>query len=50
MREEISAGARVTVRNNTSGKTFFAVCDLSQRERSIILAGGALNFAKSQTK
>ncbi len=50
VREEISAGARVTVRNNTSGKTFFAVCDLSQRERSIILAGGALNFAKSQTK
>jgi aconitate hydratase len=36
----------VTVREEESGRTFTAVCELTQRQRNILLAGGLLNYTK----
>ena len=36
---------RLTV-SDGSGFTFRAVCDLSQRQRGILLAGGLLNYTR----
>ncbi len=46
--EEIRSGAQVTVVAN--GKTFRADCDVSDRQRGALLAGGTLNYAKQQAK
>lgn len=37
---------KIQVYNETTGKTFFAVCDLSDRQREVLLAGGLLNYTK----
>ena len=34
------------IRDVVSGKTFAAVCDLTERQRAILLAGGLLNYTK----
>ncbi len=44
--EEIKAGGQVTVVVN--GYTFKADCEVSDRQRGALLAGGTLNFAKNQ--
>lgn len=44
IREEIAAGSQVTV--VCGDKTFFADCEVSDRQRGALLAGGALNYAK----
>jgi aconitate hydratase len=49
VRAEISDGKDVTIVNTSSGKTFAAECETSERTRRILLAGGLLNFTK-QTK
>ncbi|MBE6983038.1 MAG: aconitate hydratase [Ruminococcaceae bacterium] len=36
----------LTIRDEETGKTFVAVCDLTQRQRAILLAGGLLNYTK----
>ena len=36
---------RIAVRNERSGKVIYAECALTARQRAIVLAGGALNFA-----
>ena len=36
----------LTVRDTQTGKTFLAVCDLTDRQRAILLAGGLLNYTK----
>ena len=36
----------ITVREEESGRTFTAVCELTQRQRNILLAGGLLNYTK----
>ncbi|MBQ8586452.1 MAG: aconitate hydratase [Butyricicoccus sp.] len=46
--EEIKSGAQITVVAN--GKTFKADCDVSDRQRGALLAGGTLNYAKQQAK
>ena len=48
IREEIASGAQVTVVAN--GRTFKADCDVSDRQRGALLAGGTLNYAKQQAK
>ena len=48
LRAEISAGGQVTVQ--AGGKTFMADCDVSDRQRGALLAGGTLNYAKQQSK
>lgn len=42
--EEITNGAQVTV--TVGGRNFMADCDISERQRGQLLAGGALNYAK----
>lgn len=44
--EEIKAGGQVTVTVN--GHTFKADCEVSDRQRGALLAGGTLNYAKKQ--
>ena len=46
VREEIESGAQVTVQ--CGGRTFKADCEVSDRQRGALLAGGTLNFAKQQ--
>ena len=44
--EEIKNGSQVTV--VCGGRTFKADCDVSDRQRGALLAGGTLNYAKEQ--
>ena len=37
----------LTVKDENTGKTFAAVCDLTQRQQDILLAGGLLNYTKN---
>ena len=39
---------RVTVRNQTTGKEIPCLCELSDRAKAILLAGGLLNYTKEQ--
>jgi len=43
VREKISAGDTLTIRNKTKGTSYNVGCNLSARQKNIILAGGALN-------
>ena len=49
VKKEIAAGGDVTVVNQTTGATFKADCDLSDRTRAIILAGGLLDYTKENS-
>ena len=40
------AQGSVTIENTTTGKTFTALCSLTQRQQEILLAGGLLNYTK----
>ncbi len=40
------AQGRITVVNETNGKIFYVRCDLTDRQRAILLAGGLLNYTK----
>lgn len=45
IRQQLLSGAtRLTVRNATSQTTFEVECDLTDRERKIVAAGGLLNY------
>ena len=37
---------RITITDTTSGKVFTALCDLTERQQAILLAGGLLNYTK----
>ena len=37
---------RITVTDTTSGKVFTALCDLTERQQAILMAGGLLNYTK----
>ena len=37
---------RITVTDTTTGKSFTALCDLTERQQAILLAGGLLNYTK----
>ena len=45
IREGIAKGS-LTVTDTTLGTTFTALCDLSQRQQEILMAGGLLNYTK----
>ncbi len=47
--ETIKAGGNVLIVSKKTGKTYETSCELSERQKAIILAGGTLNYAK-QTK
>ena len=40
------ASGRITVTDTTTGKVFTALCDLTERQQAILLAGGLLNYTK----
>ncbi|MBE6942738.1 MAG: aconitate hydratase [Ruminococcaceae bacterium] len=40
------ASGELTVKDEESGRSFTAVCDLTQRQQNILLAGGLLNYTK----
>lgn len=47
--EALEAGmmaGKVSVHNETTGKAFSALCDLSDRQQKILLAGGLLNYTR----
>lgn len=46
----IQKGADVVIKNKTTGQEIKAVCELSDRTRAIILAGGLLNFTRESSK
>ena len=49
VRKIIERGGPLTVRNRTRGSEFEVGCSLSDRQRDIILAGGALAYVKRQS-
>ena len=48
VRDIIAKGGDVIIENKTTGKTIIAKCELTQRMKDIILAGGLLNYTKEQ--
>lgn len=40
------AEGKITVENTTTGTAFTALCNLTQRQQAILLAGGLLNYTK----
>jgi aconitate hydratase len=44
IRKIVSAGENVTIQNKTKGNSFYVTCNLSARQKQIVLAGGALNM------
>ncbi len=46
--ETIKQGKNVTVKNLTTGDTIECVCELSDRAKDIILAGGLLDYTREQ--
>jgi aconitate hydratase len=49
VKAEIAAGKSVTVVNTTNGESFKADCELSDRTRAIIIAGGLLDYTKENS-
>ncbi len=49
VKEEIAAAQDITVVNQTNGETFKAECELSDRTRAIIIAGGLLDYTKENS-
>lgn len=46
VRESVRRGGRLRVRNLTTGRTFLVACELTERQRRILLAGGLLNYIR----
>lgn len=49
IKSEIANGTDVTVVNKTTGETIMADCELSDRTRDIIIAGGLLDYTKENS-
>jgi aconitate hydratase len=49
VKEEISSGKNITVVNKTNGESIEAVCELTDRTKAIIIAGGLLDFTKENS-
>lgn len=49
VKEHIQNGEKIKVINKTTGREITALCELSERTRDIILAGGLLNYTKSHS-
>lgn len=49
IKTEIASGSDVTVVNKTTGETIKADCELSDRTRDIIIAGGLLDYTKENS-
>lgn len=49
VKDEIANGKQITVVNKTTGDTIVADCELSDRTRNIIIAGGLLDYTKENS-
>lgn len=49
VKDEITAAGDITVVNKTTGESIIAECELSDRTRAIILAGGLLDYTKENS-
>ena len=49
VKEEIAGARDITVVNETNGESFKAECELSDRTRAIIIAGGLLDYTKENS-
>ncbi len=49
IRELITAGSDLLVQNKTKGDSFSLTCNLSSRQKQIVLAGGALNMRNANS-
>ncbi len=50
VKAEIMDGKNITVVNKTNGETITAVCELTNRTKAIIIAGGLLDYTKENSK
>jgi aconitate hydratase len=50
VREAISTGGELILRNVTNGSEIPVLCDISERQKNMILAGGLLNFTRAATE
>ncbi len=46
VRQKLIEGASVTLENRTTGESYAVTCNISDRQRDILLAGGLLNYTK----
>ena len=46
IRKTIQNGGKIIIRNITRGEEFECLCELSERQKALLLAGGALNLKK----
>ena len=49
IKQEITDDSDITVVNKTTGETIKADCELSDRTRAIIIAGGLLDYTKENS-
>jgi aconitate hydratase len=49
VKAEISEGKNITVVNKTNGETVEAVCELTDRTKAILIAGGLLDYTKENS-
>lgn len=50
LRNAVASGGDITVKNTVSGGEVTLICDISARDREIILAGGLLDYTRSALK
>ena len=46
----VENGTNITIKNITTGKEIVALCELTERTKAIIIAGGLLNFTRENIK
>ncbi len=49
VKEEIAEGKNITVINKTNGETIETVCELTDRTKAILIAGGLLDYTKENS-
>lgn len=50
LRTAVKNGDEIILRNETTGKDILLVCDVSQRQREILLMGGLLDYTRETSK
>ena len=48
IKSELFAGSRITLENKTKNEVYYLVCDISERQRDILSAGGLLDYTKKE--
>ena len=50
IKDELKNGSDIALYNKTKDKTYSLLCDISERQRGILAAGGLLNYTKKESK